>query len=89
LEGVEGMAGRILLIEKSIPEKARREVIELFKKVDDWKSFRYVVVAWLAYWHFRKNKRVRLIPLSVSIAAALFKKKPKEAESEDFEAILL
>jgi len=89
LEVVGVMAKRILLIEKSIPEKVRGEVVELFKKVDDWKSFRYVVVAWLAYWHYRKNKRVRLVPLGVSIAAALFKKKPREMEDEDFEAILL
>ena len=88
MEGVEVMAGRILLIEKSIPEKARREVIELFRGTD-WKSFHYVVVAWLAYWHYRKNKRVRLVPLGVSIAAALFKKKPREMKDEDFEAILL
>lgn len=82
------MAKRTLVIEKSIPDEARRQVIELFSKVD-WRDFRYVVVAWLAYWHFRKNKRLRLVPLSVSIAAALFKKKPLEADSEDFETIPL
>ena len=82
------MAKRTLIIEKSIPAEIRNEVIKIFKKVD-WRSFRYVVVAWLAYWHFRKNKRLRLIPLSVSIAAALFKKKPKEVEMEDFEVISL
>ncbi|WP_297072939.1 hypothetical protein [Thermococcus sp.] len=80
------MAKRTLVIEKSIPPEALRQVVELFKNAD-WRDFRYVVVAWLAYWHFRKNKRLRLIPLSVSIAAALFKKKPLEVDSEDFEAI--
>jgi len=60
----------------------------LFEKVN-WKGFRYVVVTWLAYWHYRKNKRVRLIPLSISIAAALFKRKPAEAEDEDFEKFFL
>ena len=82
------MAGRTLIIEKSIPEEVRRQVVELFKGAD-WKSFHYVVVAWLVYFHYRKNKRLRLIPLSVSIAAALFKKKPLEVDSEEFEAIPL
>ncbi|NJF25354.1 hypothetical protein [Thermococcus sp. Bubb.Bath] len=84
------MARAILLIEKSIPEPTRKQIIGLFQKVDNWKNFRYVVIAWLAYFYYRKNKRLRLIPLSVSIAAALFKKKPKEIEDmEDFEVIPL
>lgn len=82
------MAKRTLIIEKSIPPEVRRQVVNLFKNVD-WRDFHYVVVAWLAYWHFRKNKRLRLVPLSVSIAAALFKKKPIEVDSEDFETIPL
>lgn len=82
------MAGRTLVIEKSIPAEARRQVVNLFRNAD-WRDFHYVVVAWLAYFHYRKNKRLRLIPLSVSIAAALFKKKPKEVKSEEFEVIPL
>lgn len=72
-----------LIIEKSIPPKARVEVRELFQNIDT-RRFKYIVVAWLAYWHYR-NYKPPLIPLSVSFAAGLFKKRPKEAQSDEFE----
>ena len=72
-----------LIIEKSIPPKTRAKVKELFKNTDTGR-FKYIVVAWLAYWHYR-NYKPPLIPLSVSLAAGLFKKRPKEAQSDEFE----
>ena len=44
-----------LIIEKSIPPKTRAEVKELFKNTDTGR-FKYIVVAWLAYWHYRNYK---------------------------------
>ncbi|ACS34120.1 hypothetical protein [Thermococcus gammatolerans] len=73
-----------LIIEKSIPPKTRAEVKELFKNTDTGR-FKYIVVEWLAYWHYR-NYKPPLIPLSVSLAAGLFKKRPKELGDEEFEA---
>ncbi len=77
------MEGATLIIEKSIPSKARAGVRELFKNIDTGR-FKYIVVAWLAYWHYR-NYKPPLIPLSVSLAVGLFKKKPKETQSDEFE----
>ncbi|QDA32042.1 hypothetical protein FH039_11100 [Thermococcus indicus] len=72
-----------LIIEKSIPPTAKAEVRELFQNIDTGR-FKYIVVAWLAYWHYR-NYKPPLVPLSVSLAAGLFKKRPKEFQSDEFE----
>ena len=34
-----------IIIQRSIPNQARREVVKTFKKLDDWLGFKYVVVA--------------------------------------------